>query len=171
MSPCITEPKEEAMPEESKLESLQVKNLLHRVVIEPDTIRHDATVEELLHKIIANPRTRHVYVVDDDGKLCGSVRMNTVVEYLFPYASLRVASNEWLLGALPRFGETTLRDLTNEQPRWVTEETALTDMAEILMAEKINELPVVDGERRLVGQVNVYDVIATYLQEKAGAEA
>jgi CBS domain-containing protein len=154
------------MPDDAELEGLRVKDLLHHVRIEPDIIHRDASTEALLQKMMANPRTRHVYVVDDEGKLCGSVRMNTVVEYLFPYTSARAASSEWLPGALAKFGRTNLSDLMNDQPRWVTAKTPLAEMAEILMREKINELPVVDEERRVVGQVSVFDVIATHLGEK-----
>jgi predicted transcriptional regulator len=37
-------------------------------------------------------------------------------------------------------------------------------MAHILIREKINELQVVDDDMRLIGQVNMYEVIARYLQ-------
>lgn len=154
------------MPEKSGLESLRVKDLLRQMPTEPDVIHRHASPEELLHKMVDNPRTRHVYVVDDRGRLCGSVRMNTVVEYLFPYTSLRSGSSEWVLRALPRFSKSTLGDLMNEQPHYVTEETPLAEMAEMLIEDKINELPVVDAQRHIVGQVNVYDVIATYLEVK-----
>jgi predicted transcriptional regulator len=38
-------------------------------------------------------------------------------------------------------------------------------MAGILMQEKINELPVVDDDMHIVGQINIYEVIMVYLQE------
>ena len=33
------------------------------------------------------------------------------------------------------------------------------------MQEKINELPVLDDEHRVIGQVNIYEVIKAYLKE------
>lgn len=157
------------MPEESGLEALRVKDVLNHVEVEPDVIHCDISPEELLRKMIANPHTRHVYVVDNAGRLCGAVRMNMVVEYLFPFTSLRAGSSEWLLKTLPSFDDKTLCDLMNDQPCSVTEDTPLAEMAEILMRERINELPVVDENRRIVGQVNVYNVIATHLREKERA--
>ncbi len=53
----------------------------------------------------------------------------------------------------------------NDEPYFVEESTPLFEMAEILIREKINELPVVDKDRRVIGQVNVYEIIAAFLAE------
>jgi CBS domain-containing protein len=39
------------------------------------------------------------------------------------------------------------------------------EMARILLREKITELPVVDADHRLVGQINMYEVIAGHLND------
>lgn len=53
----------------------------------------------------------------------------------------------------------------DESPRFVRKSTSLRDMAGILMQEKINELPVVDDDMHIVGQINIYEVFMVYLQE------
>ena len=58
---------------------------VHKLLVEDAAaIGPDQLLDELLAKIVEDPRTRHVYVVDRDGVLVGSVRLNTVLKHLFP---------------------------------------------------------------------------------------
>lgn len=129
----------------------------------PSMVHADTSIDELLKKINKDPRTRHVYVVDDDNRLIGSVRMNTVVKYLFPMTS--IVESVGNVGDEPflAFGARTAKNIMNMNPFFVHETTSLAEMASILMREKINELPVVDEQMHIIGQVNMYEVIKAYL--------
>jgi len=154
------------MPECAEWESLRVRDLVQRFSFPANVLSPDRSIDDLLRKFVENPRCRHVYVIDDDQRLVGVVRMNSVVQYLFPYAGMRINTNEWILGDLPRIARVNLKDLINDRPHCVHPETSLTEMAEILISEKINELPVVDQDRRLIGQVNVFEIIVRYLERR-----
>lgn len=157
-------PQEERSVFEERLGALTVADVRHLLVEEPTVVRPDESVESLLAKMIEDPRTRHVYVVDEEGVLLGSVRMNTVVEYLFPLTAIIQHSSELSLGTYVSFSSKTIRDLMNDNPRFVQESTLLSEVARILIEEKINELPVVDQRRRVIGQINVYEIISAYLK-------
>lgn len=139
-----------------------VRNLL---VKDPVVMGPEQSVEELLAAIIKDPRTRYAYVVDKKGRLIGSVRMNDVVRYLFPFEAVVEGSTELSVGKYAYFEAKTVGDIMDDSPRFVKETTSLSDMADILIREKINELPVVDDQMRIVGQLSLYEVIATYLRE------
>ncbi len=74
-------------------------------------------------------------------------------------------SSELLVGQFANFEAEIVKDIMDDRPRFVKESTSLSDMASMLMEEKINELPVVDDDRRVIGQVNIYEVITAYLDE------
>jgi len=62
---------------------------VHRLIVEnATTITLDKPLDELLKKIVEDPRTRHVYVIDNKNILMGSVRLNSVLEYLFAMTSM-----------------------------------------------------------------------------------
>ena len=147
------------------LGAMHVADVRHLLVDKPAMIRPDQSEEELLAKMIEDPRTRHVYVVDESGVLIGVVRMNSVVERLFPFSAVVERGVHWVANRLDNSEGRTVAGMMNDNPRFVCESTTLSEMATILMHEKINELPVVDNEHRVIGQVNVYEAINAYLRE------
>ena len=154
------------MPEWARWESLQVRDLMKDLSAPAALVTEGASVEEVLRIMVEEPRTRHVYVVDAGKRLIGAIRMNAVIGYLFPYAGMRINTTEWVLGGLPLLSRVKITDLMDDRPRFVTPDTLLTEMAEILMRDKINELPIVDADRRVIGQLNVYDIIRFYLEHR-----
>lgn len=146
------------------LGDLTVKDIEHLLVVNPSCVSAETPMRDVLKKLTEDLRTRQVYVVDDDGRLLGAVRMNSVVEYLFQFDAL-IEHNKSLYDAyIPKEGAKIAADLMISPPLRVTEQTTLGDMARLLMKEGINEKPVVDGQEHLVGQVNVYEVISAYLE-------
>ena len=88
--------------------------------------------------------------------------MNSVVEYLFPYDAI-IEQNSLYDAYLSDVGAHTAADLMASPAVRVTGETSLGEMARLLMREGINELPVVDGQEHLIGQVKMYETISAYL--------
>jgi len=142
----------------------KVASIRHLLVEDAATIIESAPIEALLHKIIEDPRTRHVYVLNEAKKLVGSVRMSTIVNFLFPVASVVSQVHANTQGDFLSFGAKKVSALMNKKPFYVAENDTLSQMAMILMREKINELPVVDTEMHVIGQVNMYEVINSFLQ-------
>jgi CBS-domain-containing membrane protein len=153
------------MDKRSLLNALTVENVWGLVVVDnPSTIEPDAPLAELLQRMVDDTRTRHVYVVDEQRHLVGVVRMTTVIGLLFPMQALGAEISEPHLFHPVSLGGQTVRDVMNNEPRWVRTDTGLQDMARVLLEEKITELPVVDKAKRLIGQVSMYEIIKAYLQ-------
>jgi len=155
------------MPER-KLSKVYVKDIRDLIVKNPSTISPEASLDDLLTKIIENPVTRHVYVIDDNKVLIGSVRLNNTIEYLFPFTTIAAQKHRILISVDPfvRIEPKVVRDIMNGAPAFVFENTSLSEMVMIMMREKINELPVVNKKRQIIGEVNILEVIAYYLKNK-----
>jgi len=151
-----------------KLGDMKVDDVRHFLVTEPTVVRPEQSVDELLAKMVEALMTRHVYVVDTDNRLVGAVRMNTIVRYLFPFSAAVSDSSEVMVTQLVDFEGRRVGDIMDDRPSFVKPSTTLSEMAQILIEEKINELPVVDDDMHIVGQVNVYEVIMAYLKQKSG---
>jgi Mg/Co/Ni transporter MgtE len=152
------------MRKRSVLNSIHVDEVWHIVVETPTSIAPDRPLIDLLWKIIDDTRTRHVYVVDGAQRLIGSVRLTTVVEQFFPFEAMTTKELPRQFFSHIHLGAKTVRDIMLDKPFYVKKGTSLSEMAHILIREKINELPVVDDDMRLIGQVNMYEVITRYLQ-------
>ena len=149
-----------------------VRDIRNLIISTPSTISPDDTVDTLLAKIIDDPRSRHVFVVDENNVLVGSVRLNSIIGFLFPDSFLKGKSSK-LFGGYSSFSEYFLivnaekvSDIMNKEPCFVYEDTTLGEMAKIMRNEQINELPVVDSEKHVIGKANMLEIISHYLKIK-----
>ncbi len=149
---------------EEKLSEAKVKDIMNVIVKNPTLASPNETITEVLKKILADTRSRHAYIVNEKGILIGSLRVNNIIAYLFPsvffieeYASIPVSS----------FVEYTnakmAKDIMNNDPQYVYENTSLKEMVKTMLSEKVNELPVVDKNKKVIGEVNVMELIAFHL--------
>jgi len=156
---------DEKMAPKVKLGNMKVRDVRHLLVKDPVIVSPDQTVEELLAMMNKDTRTRYAYVVDKKGCLIGSVCMSAVAKYLFPFEAVVDSSTELSVGKYAYFEAKTVGDIMDDSPRFVKEATSLSGMANILVHEKINELPVVDDQMRIVGQLSLYEIATAYLKE------
>ena len=155
------------MKQRMRLANLLIKDIRHLLVENPASVTVETPLRKLLAEMINDVRTRQVYVVDGDNRLLGVVRMGSVVEYLFPFDAIIEHEKQPLYDLyIPKIDVKNAADIMISPPLRVTEETTLGEMARILMDEGINELPVVDKQERLIGQVNMYETIKAFLGNK-----
>jgi len=57
-----------------------------------------------------------------------------------------------------------VKDIMKTNPNYVYEDSLLSEMIAIMVREKVNELPVIDKDRKIIGEVNFLKVIAYYLK-------
>ena len=143
----------------------EVRDLL---VKDPTVVRANDDLDSVCASVVCDSKTRHVYVVDDDNKLLGSIRMNTMVEYLFPYTSLVEQGSKILKGKAVSPDARWAKEVMDTPLLYVKETTTLSEVARIFMREQINELPVVDDNMIIIGEVNFYEIIIGYLNDKKG---
>ena len=150
------------MEKRNNLGRMSISEVRNLIVKEPTTIHLNDEIDELIKKINENLKTRHVYVIDDNRKLIGSVRMNSIVQYLFPMAAILSAGITSTTKLDVNLFSYKVADIMKQDPFSVKEDSKLGDIAMIMIKEKINEFPVVDDDMRLIGQINVYEIIEAY---------
>jgi len=151
------------MRKENQLENKKIGNIRNLIVKDPTVIDKDAEMLEVLRKMNEDLRTRHLYVVDKDNKLVGSVRMNSIVQYLFPYASVLTIGVQLQSDLGNNLFSKKVSDIMRREPFYVKEDDTLGDCAEVFISEKINELPVVKDDMTLIGQINIHEIIEDYI--------
>jgi CBS-domain-containing membrane protein len=140
---------------------LTVSDIRKSIIENPAVVKIGTSIQNALRKLIEEHHTRHIYVTDKDGKMIGSVRVNNMIEYLFPYETFWQRSSEIAISSL--FLKQNLEDIICRDFKYVHDSTKVSDMIGIMLREKINELPVLDSEMRIIGEVNILEVIKAYL--------
>lgn len=156
------------MDRELLLGRKKVSDVQHLLVKNPTLVREDDDLDSVCASIVHDSKTRHVYVVDANNKFLGAIRMNKMVEYLFPYTALVEKSAKVLKGKAASPDAKCAADVMGERNLFVKEKTSLSEVARIFMREQINELPVVDDNMNITGQINFYEIIIGYLNDKKG---
>ena len=55
-----------------------------------------------------------------------------------------------------------MKDIMNASPRFVRDDTPVAEVIRLMEEGKINELPVVDDRRQVVGEINFLEITAEY---------
>jgi len=141
------------MPYREKLFSeMKVNDVYDKIVLKASKVSHDATIREAIELMIANPLSRKVYVVDAQDRYVGTVNTETILRLLGYRVGVRKEGGM----SFVRF----LRDAFKEdvegimvKGQTVKASTRLTDALDIMLREHLNDLPVVDDDGRLVGEL------------------
>jgi len=150
---------------ETKLSKTLVKDIDYLVVKNPTTVHKDTPIKKVLQSIVNDLHTRHAYVVDDNNKLLGSIRVNYVIQYLFPTVTLLENKEIPQVGTFMEFyNAKTAEDIMNANPVFVYQSSTLGELVKLMMEEEINEIPVLDKDKNVVGEANILEIIMHYLK-------
>lgn len=135
-----------------------VGELFDTIASEPSRIPQDATLRDAVNAILNSGIARKAYVVDPDGRLKGTITIETLMRHV-----------AYRLGARPpgivswfRF----LRDMESDaatdfmaKPVSVTRATPIGEIVRRVTEEHLNDFPVVDEHGRLIGEVNTHSLL------------
>jgi CBS domain-containing protein len=149
---------------EESLGKVLISEIKDLIIKNPTIIYKDTKIKDIMSAIIEDSRSRHAYVVDNSGKLIGSIRTNNIIQYLFPTTYLKESQSLQISSYWEFSNAKTAEDIMNKNPNYVYEHTNIKKLITIMISEKINEVPVIDKNFKLVGEVNVMEIIAKWLE-------
>lgn len=140
-----------------QIRNTQVGAIRTLLVKDAAVVRRGDPVNSVISKLLENPVSRHVYVTDENDRMVGSIRLNQIIEYVFPFETV------WLEEDYDKyiniFYKETAEELMVEDFSHVYNETTLSEMVTIMNREKVNELPVLDENNKIIGEVNFLEVL------------
>jgi len=66
-----------------KMDWVTVESVMDMVTSEPTVVREDESVASISVRMVDDPRTQTVFVVDGAGKLVGMILIRTLLEYIY----------------------------------------------------------------------------------------
>jgi len=122
-------------------------------------VSKEATVGEVVEKLIVDRATREVYVLDDEGHCFGVITLRRLAHHAF----LReVPDKSSATDLLERISVENAGDLCLREPIFVHEEDALEQLLNVMFRFEINEIAVVDAEELIVGSINLMDILQAW---------
>ena len=136
---------------------LLVEDVYELVVKDPTTVDSGSKIHQVFDEFLKNPVSRKVYVVNAEGKLMGAVTTETLLRLLGYRVGIREFA-DWSLWRL-------MRDMLKEGVEGVFDKVPtvkrtdkLTKALKIMVESHFTDLPVVDDEGKLVGELNSYEI-------------
>lgn len=153
------------------MEELQAKDIMTKKVI---TINKNASIGELSELLIKN-KISGVPVVDSDGKLVGIATEGDIIvqnaDLHFPRYFKLLDSVIYLesLGNFKRnlrkYLATKVEDIMTEKVRVVKKDTPVNKVADMMVENNINRVPVVDERGSLVGIITRADIVKSMVNK------
>ncbi len=145
------------------MKRIKVKSVRNLITKEASLVKRDANAMEIAKAIVKDPKTRSVYVVDNDNKLLGIIPVINFAQYLF----YEYVPDEFLYyKAVMPVEEITAEDIMLP-PVYVKEDDGLDAAFQKMFSENLKELPVVDDELHVIGDLNILELVTAWIKRNS----
>lgn len=152
---------------------LQVKDVMNKEVI---TVRRSITLAELLKLFCDFHTFPLVPVVEEDGRLVGTVSFRSLIDIFQPHLSTVLRAISFLereeadifrLEITPEMGNLfVVDDLMETGIFSINEEKSLQEAYRLMKRHSTERLPVVNAEGKLVGMIGMFDIVMMLFRQK-----
>jgi len=122
-------------------------------------VKEDDTIREVLEKMLNYPHTRLMYVVDDEQKCRGIISLGALIRHLFS-SSFEPAVHARFV--IPMITAETAEHIMNTGLIYATAEEEIEKVIKRMIKAAIKEIPVLDEENRIIGDVTMLDLLKHY---------
>ncbi len=140
------------------MENVRVKDVYKTLTKEPPVLKADDPLKAVVHILLKDPRYKSVFVVDDTGRLIGIVSTLIFLKVSHYLYGKRSVMKDDVFNAIKSAKAKKVGDIMHP-PVFVYEETKILDVLEMISRENIQELPVVDGEGKVIGDLNCLEIL------------
>jgi CBS domain-containing protein len=149
--------KEDDYMVEKDFRDLTVEDIFE-IVSKPVSVTEDAILKDAVETITRDSHSRKVYVVDAEGKLKGVITIETLLRQV----GYKVGVRETGVISFFKFVSGILKDNVmefTEEAATITKRHKVLDALQMMVEHHLNDLPVIDEEDRLVGELNSLEIL------------
>ena len=144
------------------VEEIKIKDMRMLVTSYSGFVDKQASLDDIAKMLIANPSLKSVYVVDDKLKLVGRVTLKNLIKHEF--VDLLPSSFEYF-DALEFIGNKTAEEIMTA-PFYVKDDDALKTAFVKMYENDLEELPVVDENLHLIGNIDLIELLTILIEKK-----
>ncbi len=146
---------------------MKVKDLMFTNVI---FVTIDTPLRELLKKFSTFHTFPLVPVVDDQSKLVGMVKLQNIIDVFLPYNPDIIRMSPFMdefweedifsVEIAPEMGQLiVVEDIMDHHAVALKADDSIERAYQTLRMNKVQQLPVIDKENRLVGMIGIFDIV------------
>ncbi len=152
------------------MKETKVKEIRKYITEKPAYVLETDSIHTVIRKFIENPIIRAVYVVDEGNVLQGIITIQEILKRISVdfYSISFIYSESSFTGynLISTIGETRARDIMNTEIYYIKDEETIEKAFNILFQNNAGELPVVDDKLRLIGDLNVIELLVLWEEKK-----
>ena len=137
---------------------MKVRDIHRTITIKPPIVFEEDSIERVVEVLLKDPRSRSVYIVNKKEELMGIIPTSIVLKTTHILKGKRTVAKEDAYDALKISKAKIAKDIMLP-PIYVLEDEDIVDALEVMVAEKIEELPVVDEDKNVIGDLNCMEII------------
>ena len=147
------------MTDSKPISDIRVQEVIDEVgkISKPATVRMDEPLRNAVEAIV-NSETRKVYVLDADGKIKGTITLETLLRQAGYRLGVRKAGMTSFLRMMGEISRDKVQDVM-VKPVKVLRDEMLVNVTRLMVENHLNDLPIVDDEGVLVGELNGVDIL------------
>ena len=139
---------------------IRVSDVLKEVgeLMKPAVVGTSATLRDAVDAIIEDSKTRKVYVVDAEGKIVGTITLETLMRQAGYRLGVRTPGMTSFVRMLAEMSKDKVTEVMTK-PVKVYDDELLTNVTRLMVEHHLNDLPVVDRDGKIVGELNGLDIL------------
>ena len=119
-------------------------------------IHQKCNVDEVIDAMIRFEHSRLLYVVDDDGKLTGTISLGNLVRHVFSRSHEPQIHPRFLVSMITT---ETAKDIMQRNPVFAKEEEEVGVVLDRMIETNVKEVAVLDREKRVVADLTMVDLL------------
>ncbi len=137
-------------------EIVRVKDVMSLITTDAYTVNENDSLDKIIREMVKDPKTQSVYVVNDKEELVGIITLDIALQYLYSeyippqYLEFNISVME---------GANTVAKNIMLPPVYVKESTPISEAFTKMFEYHLHEIPVVDENMRVIGDVHGLELI------------
>ena len=119
-------------------------------------VRQGSSIEEVIDAMVRYQHTRLLYVVDEDGKLLGTIALGPLVRHVFGRSHEPQIHPRFVMSMITT---EAAKDIMQKNPLFAREDEDVEVVLKRMIGKNVKEIAVLDKERRVVGDVTMVDLL------------
>ena len=149
------------------MKKMKVKDIRNFVTQEASIVGEDDDLLKIAEEMVSDPKTRTVYVVNKENKLVGVIPVIELVQYLYS----EYIPQEYMLYRFPvLLSDTPKAKDIMLPPVYVHDDEDITSAFIKMFKNNLKELPVVDEEMHVIGDLNILEMIISWIESVKNAD-
>jgi Mg/Co/Ni transporter MgtE len=135
-----------------------VDDVYNIAVGEPASVKSGDVLKNAVDAIINHPVSQKVYVVDNTGKLIGTVSIDSLLRQVGNRIGARKSGITSFINLLTEVAHEEVEKFM-VKPVSVKKDTELRHALKLMLENNLTDLPVVDEDNKLIGELNGLEII------------